>query len=520
MKRDVPVMVSLTVESTGTMLVGTDVAAALAALEPYPLFSLGLNCATGPEGMVSHIRHLLPQLPRAGLLHPERRHPEVSAGRRSIRSPPRRSPPRSRPSCGRRGCPSWAGAAARRPNTSGSCARRSRGPAPPPRTRAREPSLGSLYQAVEIRQEIPPFLIGERCNANGSKRFRELLLADDFDGAVRVALDQQRDGAHAVDLCAAYAGRDESADLAALARLFARSVHAPMVVDSTRPDCIEAALSALPGKVPRQLGEPRGRREEPRADLPRGDEIRRRRHRPHDRREGDGDDGRREGRRRRRGSTTSPWGGTACGRRTWSSTSSPSRSARATPRFRTRRRSTLAAMRRVKEELPGVLTSLGVSNISFGLSPASRKVLNSVFLHEAVAAGLDMAIIDAGKILPMSKIPEADREDLPRPHPQPPADRRRVAAVRLHPPFRGRSRSRRRGRARGRRAPPSRRRRSSPGRCWPATGRGWTTSWRSCCPAARRRRSSTRSWSPRCAAWASCSAGGRCSSPSCSGPRR
>ncbi|MBE0602397.1 MAG: dihydropteroate synthase, partial [Deltaproteobacteria bacterium] len=267
---------------------------------------------------------------------------------------------------------------------------------------------GSLYQAVEIRQEIPPFLIGERCNASGSRKFRELLLADDFDGAVRVALDQQKDGAHAVDLCAAYAGRDESADLSALARLLAKSVHAPMAVDSTQPACIEAALKVHPGRclVNSVNLEDGGKNLERicRAAKKYGaavialtihekgmamtveDKLATAR-RIHDLAAGYG----------LRSSDL------VFDLLTFTVGSGDASLADAAKK-------TIEAVRLIKLKLPGVFTSLGVSNVSFGLSSASRKVLNSVFLHEAVAAGLDMAIIDAGKILPMSKIREADRE--------------------------------------------------------------------------------------------------------------
>ncbi|MBP2673420.1 MAG: 5-methyltetrahydrofolate--homocysteine S-methyltransferase, cobalamin-dependent [Deltaproteobacteria bacterium] len=426
MRRDVPVMVSLTVESTGTMLVGTDVAAALAALEPYPLFSLGLNCATGPEGMISHVRHLCRNyrgrvscIPNAGI-------PAVSGGKTVYPLSPEAFAAQVSAFVREEGVSIVGGCCGTTPEHIRKLREALEGARPAARDAAAKPSLGSLYQAVEIRQEIPPFLIGERCNANGSKRFRELLLADDFDGALRIALDQQRDGAHALDLCTAYAGRDELADIETMARLFARSVHAPMVVDSTQAACIEAALSIHPGRclvnsVNLEDGGKNLERvcraarrhgaavialtiDEKGMALTAGEKVAVAK-RIHDLAVG------RYGLRPQDlvfdvltftiGSGDESLTGSAA--------------------------ETLAAVRRVKEELPGVFTSLGVSNISFGLAPASRKALNSVFLHEAVAAGLDMAIIDAGKILPMSTIPVADREaclDLihnrPRPDGEPP----------------------------------------------------------------------------------------------------
>jgi len=105
-----------------------------------------------------------------------------------------------------------------------------------------KPSIASLYQAVEIAQDIPPLLIGERSNTNGSKKFRECLLAEDFDGCLRIGLEQEAQGAQILDLCSAYAGRDETADLTRLVKLYAESVKIPIMIDSTTPDCIEACL--------------------------------------------------------------------------------------------------------------------------------------------------------------------------------------------------------------------------------------------------------------------------------------
>jgi len=410
MKRDVPIMVSLTIESSGTMLVGTDVAAALAALEPYPLFSLGLNCATGPEGMVSYIRHLCRNyrgrvfcMPNAGL-------PTVEDGKTIYSLSPEMFAAQLLNFVREDGVSVVGGCCGTTPEHIRKLREALEGVVPADRGKvAGAPSLSSLYQAVEIRQDIPPFLIGERCNASGSKKFRELLLSDDLDGAVRVAIDQQKDGAHAVDLCAAYAGRNEAADLSALTSLFAGSVHAPLVIDSTRPDCIEAALELHPGRclVNSINLEDGGKNLDQicRAAKKYGAAVI---------------------------ALTIHEKGMALTAEEKVATAKRIRDlaveqyglrpsdlvfdvltftiGSGDTSLVTAAAETLSAVRRIKEELPGVFTSLGVSNVSFGLAPASRKVLNSVFLHEAVKAGLDMAIVDAGKILPMSSIPEADRE--------------------------------------------------------------------------------------------------------------
>jgi 5-methyltetrahydrofolate--homocysteine methyltransferase len=248
MKRDVPVMVSVTIENTGTMLVGTDVAAALAAIEPFPVFSIGLNCATGPEGMTSHLRYLCRHyrgrvscIPNAGI-------PQVLDGKTHYPLSPEAFASQLSAFVRDDGVSIVGGCCGTTPEHIRKLREALEGVVPAPRNVSEKPSLSSLYQSAEIRQEIPPFLIGERCNANGSRRFRDLLLADDYPGALRVALEQQEDGANAVDLCTAYAGRDEKADIEAMTRLFAQSVQIPMVVDSTTPDCIEAALRIHPGR--------------------------------------------------------------------------------------------------------------------------------------------------------------------------------------------------------------------------------------------------------------------------------
>src|SRR5512134_708058 len=409
MKRDVPVMVSLAIESTGTTLVGTDVAPLLAAIEPFPVSSIGLNCATGPEGMTSHIRHLCRHyrgrvscIPNAGI-------PEVAEGKTRYPLSPEAFAAQLAAFVREEGVSIVGGCCGTTPEHIRRLSEALEGVSPGARNVAEKPSLSSLYQAAEIRQEIPPFLIGERANANGSKRFRDLLLADDYPGALRIALEQQEDGAHAVDLCTAYAGRDEKADLSAMVRLFAQSVQIPTVIDSTTPECIEEALRIHPGRclINSVHLEDGGKNLERVCRLA-----------------------------RKFGSAVIAL--TIHEKGMAMTVEEKVETARAihdlaVGRYGLRPQdllfdvltftigsgdatlvdaaaNTLAAIRRVKEELPGVLTLLGVSNVSFGLSPVSRRVLNSVFLHEAVAAGLDAAIIDAGKILPMAKIPEADRE--------------------------------------------------------------------------------------------------------------
>ncbi len=269
-------------------------------------------------------------------------------------------------------------------------------------------SVASLYQAVELHQEIPPLLIGERCNPNGSKAFREALLAEDWDACLKVGLDQEARGAQVLDLCVAYAGRDEVADMVTLAQLFAGSCKAPLMFDSTSPATLEEVLPLYPGRaIINSIN-----LEDGGANLDRICRL-----------------------AKKYGAAvvalTIDKEGMAltCERKvavareiyslvvdrhgmrpqdilfdlltfTVGSGDETMRDAAI---------ETLNAIKQVKQELPGVGFTLGVSNISFGLRPAARKVLNSVFLHLAVEAGLNTAIVDAAKVLPYAAISEEDR---------------------------------------------------------------------------------------------------------------
>lgn len=271
-----------------------------------------------------------------------------------------------------------------------------------------KPSLASLYQSVEVAQETPPLLIGERSNPNGSKKFRECLLADDYDGCLKIGLDQETKGAQVLDLCAAYAGRDELADLTRLVKMHAETLKIPIMIDSTNADCIEACLKLYPGRcIINSINlEDGGKTLDKVCSL------------------------------------AKKYGAAVVAltiNEEGMAMTADDKVAVATEIYNLAVNKhglrpqdllfdpltftigagdqnlldaaiqTLDAIKRIKKELPGVFTLLGLSNISFGLPPAARKILNSVFLHEAVEAGLDTAIIDAGKILPLAQISEEDR---------------------------------------------------------------------------------------------------------------
>lgn len=270
-------------------------------------------------------------------------------------------------------------------------------------------SVASLYQAVELHQEIPPLLIGERCNPNGSKGFKEALLSEDDGACLKVALDQEARGAQVLDLCVAYAGRDEQADMIRLTRLFAGSCKAPLMFDSTSPETLEKVLPLYPGRaIINSINLEDGGANLDRIcrlakkygaavvalviDL-----------------EGMALD---RDRKVAVAKTIYQRAVEVHGLRPqdllFDLLTFTVGSGDAT--MRSSAIETLEAIKQVRRDLPGVGFTLGISNISFGLRPAARKVLNSIFLHEAVAAGLNTAIVDAAKVLPYSAISEEDRE--------------------------------------------------------------------------------------------------------------
>lgn len=271
-----------------------------------------------------------------------------------------------------------------------------------------KPSVSSLFQAVELVQEIPPLLIGERCNPNGSKAFREALLADDWDVCLKLALDQEARGAQVLDLCVAYAGRDELADMVQLVKLCAGSCKAPLMLDSTSPDTLATILPLYPGRaIINSIN-----LEDGGANLDKICQL-----------------AKKYGAAVVALTITEAGMALTCAEKV---ATAKQIYALAVDKHGLRPQDilfdlltftvgsgdesmrdaaiqTLAAIKQVKHELPGVGFTLGISNISFGLRPVARKVLNSVFLHEAIAAGLTTAIVDAAKVLPYAAISEEDR---------------------------------------------------------------------------------------------------------------
>jgi 5-methyltetrahydrofolate--homocysteine methyltransferase len=440
----VPLMVQFTVEKDiDTMLLGSEPLAAIAALDPLAIDVLGINCATGPADMREHVRTLsrasrmpISILPNAGL-------PELVDGRTVYRLTPEelaaahvefvdqfgvgivggccgttpahiaavveavgsmRPRPRllDRPGLARIG----AAGRATDPARNGEVA------AADPRETIRveyRPALASLYTAVPFEQENTFLAIGERANANGSRAFRDLMLGGDLEGIVQLARSQTREGAHVLDLCVDYVGRDGVPDMVAVVDRYATASTLPLVIDSTQTDVLEAALIRLGGRaVINSVNLEDGRTK---ADVLL----------PLARRYGAAvvvlaiDE---EGQAR-----TAEWKVRVCERVARIAIDEYGLEAHdlifdcltfplgsGSEDLRRDAIETLDAIEGVKRAVPGCHTTLGLSNVSFGLSPAARQVLNSVFLEEAIARGLDSAIVHPGRILPLHRIADEQVE--------------------------------------------------------------------------------------------------------------
>ena len=408
---DLPVFAQVTVETTGTMLLGTEIGAALTALEPLGIDLIGLNCATGPAEMSEHLRTLsktamvgISSMPNAGL-------PVLTADGAHYPLSPSELADAHDHFTRDFGLSLVGGCCGTTPEHLKHVVDRVRGREIAPRRPHHEAAAASLYQAVPFRQDTAYLSIGERTNANGSRAFRDAMLAAKWDDCVEIARDQIRDGAHLLDLCVDYVGRDGVADMRELAGRLATASTLPIVLDSTEPAVLTAGLEMLGGRaVINSVNYEDGD----------GPDSRMSKIMPLVMEHGAGvvaltiDE---EGQAR-----SAEWKirvadrlirdlrdhwGMSVGDILVDTLTFPI----ATGQEETRRDAieTIEAIRQLKTLYPDVQTTLGVSNVSFGLNPAARQVLNSVFLHEAIGAGLDSAIVHASKILPMSKIPDQQR---------------------------------------------------------------------------------------------------------------
>ncbi|CAG7622787.1 Methionine synthase [Leucobacter soli] len=406
-----PIFVEVTVETTGTMLMGSEIGAALAALEALGIDVIGLNCATGPAEMSEHLRYLSKHsrvpvmvMPNAGL-------PVLGANGAVYPLTPDELAVAEEQFVREFGIGLVGGCCGTTPAHMRAVVERIGGSAPAPRQPSHEDEVASLYHAVPLKQDAAFLAIGERTNANGSKAFREAMLAEDWDECVEIAKAQIRDGAHLLDVCVDYVGRDGAADAREVVSRLASASTLPIVMDSTEPAVLQAGLELIGGRaVVNSVNYEDGD----------GPASRFARIMPLVKEHGTAvialtiDE---QGQARTRAdkvriasrlvdTLTGEWG-LRVGDIIIDALTFPI----ATGQEETRRDAieTIEAIRELTTKYPGLHTTLGVSNVSFGLNPAARVVLNSVFLHEAVQAGLDSAIVHAAKILPLASIPEEQR---------------------------------------------------------------------------------------------------------------
>lgn len=410
--RSVPIIAQVTVETTGTMLVGSEIGAALTSLEPLGVDVVGMNCATGPAEMSEHLRVLSQQarvplsvMPNAGL-------PELGPNGAVYPLGPDELAEALAGFVGDFGVRLVGGCCGTTTEHVRAVTEAVAGLSPVAREPDHIPAVASMYQQVPFEQDASILSIGERTNTNGSKAFREAMLEGRYDDCVEIAKAQTREGAHMLDLCVDYVGRDGATDMRELASRLATASTLPIMVDSTEPAVIQTGLEHLGGRCAVNSVNYE---------------------------DGDGPDSRfqkvmrlvsehgasvvglcidEEGQAR-----TKDWKLRVAERLISDITGEWGLAESdiiidclvfpiTTGQEEVRRDGieTIEAIRELKRRHPAVQTTLGLSNVSFGLNPAARQVLNSVFLNECREAGLDTAILNASKILPMNKIPDEQRQ--------------------------------------------------------------------------------------------------------------
>ena len=409
--RRLPLLISVTVEQVGTMLLGTEVSAALAAVTPYGPDAFGINCATGPEAMEEHLRALAASSPFPILCQPNAGMPRNVNGKATYTLTPEQFAKTLADFVRRYGIRLAGGCCGTTPAHIEALVREAKASAVAARAAPKAPRPGrpralvsSLYTAVGLDQEPRPFLIAEQTNVNGSKRFRELLLANDYDAMADVGRRAAESG-HALDVCVAYAGRDETTDLTEVVRRLTLKADAPLMIDSTSPKALSAALALIPGRaivnsINLEDGGTKAR------------EILR--------------TARRFGAAvvaltiDESGMARDAATKLAVARRLVALAAKEGIAegdllidpltftlASGDPTLLRAGEETLAAIGLIKRAFPAARTLLGVSNISFGLPAAGRPILTSCFLQRAIEQGLDAAIINPARILPMERIPQA-----------------------------------------------------------------------------------------------------------------
>jgi 5-methyltetrahydrofolate--homocysteine methyltransferase len=405
-----PVIAQITIEAPplGTMLVGSDISAALCTLAAFPIDVIGMNCATGPDEMIDPVRYLCQNsrkpvsvLPNAGL-------PENIGGQTVYKLTPNALAESLNYFARDLGVNIIGGCC----GTTAEHLRRVCEVVGDLEPRARQidsvAQVASLYTACALQIDQPPIMVGERSNTNGSRKFKQLLEQEDWDGMVAMAREQEREGSHMLDVCMAYVGRDEASDMNRYLTRLNTEVQVPILIDTTEYCVLESALERIAGRaivnsINLEDGEEKLQRKVELATRFGAaaialtiDES------------GMAKSAEQKLSVAKRIYELAIGGGMApedlifdCLTFTLSTGNEDDRRLGL---------ETLHGIRLIKTTLPGVKTSLGVSNVSFGFAPKIRQILNSVFLHYCLEFGLDMAIVHAAKILPLFKIPEEERE--------------------------------------------------------------------------------------------------------------
>jgi len=407
-KTRIPVIAQVTVEIFGTMLNGTEIGAALTALEPFPIDVIGMNCGTGPKHMTDSFRFLCENSPLPVSVLPNAGLPEIKDGQQHYDETPESFAAQVEHFAKDFGANVVGGCCGTTPEHIRLLVDRLGGLAPKVRNAKLQPSAASIYFQQPYTQDASFLIVGERVNASGSKKMRDLLDAEDWDGLVSLAKSQEREGAHILDVNVDFVGRDGVADMHELASRLVTNVKIPLMFDSTEWEKMEAGLEHAGGKcilnsTNYEDGEPRflkvlGLAKEYGAAVVIGliDEE---------------------------GMARSAADKIRIARRAYEQVTGlgiPAHDIFFDPlalpistgieEDRKNADETISAIREIRREMPESNVILGVSNISFGLNPAARVVLNSVFLHDCVEAGMNSAIVNASKILPLIRFNEHEIE--------------------------------------------------------------------------------------------------------------
>ena len=399
-----PLMVSVTMETMGTMLVGTEINAALAILEPYPIDILGLNCATGPDLMKPHIKYLSENSPFIVSCIPNAGLPENVGGQAHYKLTPVELKMALMHFIEDLGVQIIGGCCGTRPAHIKALAEIASTLTPKEREYHYEPSAASIYSTQSYTQDNSFLIVGERLNASGSKKCRTLLNDEDWDGLISLAKAQVKEGAQVLDVNVDYVGRNGEKDMHELASRLVNNVTLPLMLDSTEWTKMEAGLKVAGGKcilnsTNYEDGEERffkvlelAKKYGAGVVIGTIDE------------EGMARTAQKKFEIAKRAYDDALAYGIPAHELFYDPLALPISTG--IEEDRENGKATVEAIKRIREELPGCHILLGISNISFGLNPAARQVLNSVFLHECMQVGMDGAIVSANKILPLAKIDE------------------------------------------------------------------------------------------------------------------